>query len=152
MAIKITDKLLTSLLHALQKFEDRLEPHLAINEKSGSMSKHSDEGPWPWPVGYPDEEKSPSVAETAREEGIRFIHFQNENHPCTIAYKQVQKRGNLADVAVAYLHPNDQFNKKIGVSIAADRLMNGQSVRMPILNKDKYITHLNFARAFADFS
>lgn len=150
---KLTDTILTSLLHTLQKFEDRLEPHISDNKQGGSMKEYlNDDSPWPWPVGYPDKEKASSLAETAREQGIRFIHFQNEQHPCTVAYKQVQKRGNLADVAVAYLHPKDQFNKKIGVALAADRLLNGHSVRLPILSKDKFTTHLNFSRAFAEFN
>ena len=55
----------------------------------------------------------------------------------------------MLDLAVAYVHPKDQFNKKIGAMTAASRFLSGNYVTMPLRDKDNYVTYNNIVDAFA---
>jgi hypothetical protein len=65
---------------------------------------------------------------------LRFLHVQRDmsRTPMTIAY-QKSKRGKANDciikVAVAYLHPNDCYNKRIGRRVAASKFDSGHYIQ-----------------------
>lgn len=139
----ITDKTLNSILKAIEKF--KTESYLN-NFNSVTTTWKDEDASWPWPTGYPE---SKSITQTATEQGIKFIHVQHLERRCTIAYRPVKHNGNMLDIAVAYVHPKDQFNKKIGAMTAASRFMSGRYVTMPLRNKDNYVTYNNIVDAFA---
>jgi hypothetical protein len=72
---------------------------------------------------------------------IRVVHIFDKDWSyggCTVAYKPKlhdadgYPTGEYADVAVAYCHPNDRYNRKYGEARAVLNLIKNKSVSMPI--------------------
>lgn len=114
---------------------------------------------WPWPTGpytnwpFPLQrllEKTDSITEQANREGIRFMHLQGDNVSCTVAYRPLSKNSNshVLELAVTYKHKNDQYNRKLGAELAAQRFLNGNTIIMPIRGRDSVETMRNISSIF----
>lgn len=114
---------------------------------------------WPWPTSM-EEQVTTAFTAKAVDMGVKFIHFKPTDyakHPCTIAYRPIIncKRGNgkMVEVAVTYLHPGEQYNKKRGAEIASERFLNGMTVTLPFYDsKDKWRFIHRMSTAFANNS
>lgn len=62
----------------------------------------------------------------------------------TIVYRKTEnfKNTRMVEVSIAYCNPSDSFNKKLGLSIALQRWVDGQTVVVPArLGSDTNITY-----------
>ncbi len=139
--MKLNNKTLNSILKAIDRF--KTEKYL---QDFNDEVFNTDVDAWPWPRKDPG---AKSVTQLATEQGVKFIHVQYLQRRCTIAYRPVKHNGTMLDLAVAYVHPKDQFNKKIGAMTAASRFLSGNYVTMPLRDKDNYVTYNNIVDAFA---
>ena len=107
---------------------------------------------WPFPKGAVTEISEPNepVTLTATKERIKFVHFDYGDTVCTVAYRPCNfKKGlKMLEIAVAYKHPKDQYNKKIGARTAAQRFLDGRTVCMPLRGKSNEETYWNLYHAF----
>lgn len=90
----------------------------------------------------------------ATKERVKFVHFDNNNGTvCTVAYRPCNFTPGLKmlEVAVSYKHPKDQYSRKIGARVAAERFLNGRTVCMPLRGKNNDETYWNLYHAFASF-
>jgi hypothetical protein len=108
-----------------------------------------------WP--FPTRAKVTGIAEptqpitlTATQEGIKFVHFDEGDVVCTVAYRPCNpKKGlKMLEVAVSYKHPKDQFNRKIGARTAAERFLDGRTICVPLRGKTNFNTYWNLYHAF----
>lgn len=85
-----------------------------------------------------------TVKEIIEENHIRVVHLFDKYHPYggrTIAYRPVKydntgyPTGKYAYVAVAYCHPSERYDRKLGQMLAVEMLMEGQCILMPIYIK-----------------
>lgn len=69
---------------------------------------------------------------------VYFFDKDNAYGGVTVAYKPVlydtngNPTGNFAYVAVAYCHPRERFDRKVGKELALQDLQDGVCIRMPI--------------------
>lgn len=113
---------------------------------------------WPWPTSlifpFPmiKPEQQETIGEMANKQGIRFLHLQGKEVSCTVAYRPVVKypKSKMLEISVAYKHPKDQFNKKIGCNLAAERFLNKETITLPIRGKNNAETLQNIAEIFLD--
>lgn len=78
-----------------------------------------------------------SIASIVRREmNATFIHLPAEKHKggATVCYTRDVDHDNclMYNVSVAYCAEVDEYSRKIGASIAADRMYNGESIRMRV--------------------
>jgi hypothetical protein len=95
-------------------------------------------------------EATEPVTLTATKERIKFIHFNEDDVVCTVAYRPCNftKGLKMLEVAVSYKHPKDQYNKKIGARNAAQRFLEGRTVCVPLRGKTNDETYWNLYHAF----
>jgi hypothetical protein len=91
---------------------------------------------WPFPVN-PVPIKTMTYLDDMLDHDIRICHGYNpENNRggVTIAYRKCSDWRNtkMVEVSVAYCSSKDSFNKKIGVQLAVDRFMNGNTIMVPV--------------------
>ena len=93
-----------------------------------------------------------TITEEATRYGVRFMHFMYTDAPCTVAYRPASSNKNckMLEIAVAYKHPNDQYCKKTGASIAAERMLAGNSIFMPLRGRDNYDTMYQLNQVFGN--
>lgn len=109
---------------------------------------------WPFPMFKPTEEYSKLTPRTSTTEansiGVRFMHLQGDTVSCTVAYRPLVKHKNstMLEVAVAYKHKKDQYCRKIGAELAADRFLEGNTITMPIRGSNNTETMRNIAKIF----
>lgn len=106
---------------------------------------------WPFPedeflVTQPQQE---ITGETAREHGIQITHirpdqlmegYEDWHFPgATIAYRPTTEFNNcrMVEVAVAYCSPHDTFSKKQGTSLATQKFLSGETIKVPARNPSK---------------
>lgn len=72
---------------------------------------------------------------------IRVVYFFDKQHPkggVTVAYRPTLRdsknnpQGIFGEVAVAYCHPKEAFNRKAGKQLATQNLLSGNSIKLPI--------------------
>jgi hypothetical protein len=114
---------------------------------------------WPFPVSKPDPKPELidiigdySTTEDATAVGVRFAHLFEPGRKggCTVAYRPVSfaKNSKMLEIALAYTHPRDQYVRKTGAELAAQRWLDGQTVTMPLRGRDNHETQYNLWRAF----
>lgn len=116
---------------------------------------------WPFPTSKPDKVpdnfpllkvKSTLIDRMIEDFGIRFIHLHVHGRKggCTVAYAPTVNTKNckMLEIAVAYVHPNDTFCKKIGIEIAAERWADGSTIVMPLRGKNVHQTNYNLWHTF----
>lgn len=89
-----------------------------------------------------------TITQQAVEEGVKFFHQMDGENRYTIAYRPVSQRGKMLELAVAYTHPNDQYCKRTGARLAAERFLEGKTVMMPIRSKSTLRTYYKLATLF----
>jgi len=106
-------------------------------------------GLWPFPTQKPTQQTT-TITEQANRAGIRFMHLQGLTAACTVAYRPLSKNSNshVLELAVTYKHKNDQYNRKTGAELAAQRFLNGNTIIMPIRGRDSKETMANITRVF----
>ena len=118
---------------------------------------------WPFPTSKPDDNGTrlnldsltvtiKTATQEANDLGVRFAHLfvAGKKGGCTVAYAPTSDyRGSkMLDIAVAYTHPNDQYTRKVGAELAAERWLAGQAIQMPLRGRDNHQTQYNLWRAF----
>ena len=94
---------------------------------------------WPFPTN-PIPMKTHSYLDDMMDHDIRICHGYNPSDNrggVTIAYRKCSDWRNtkMVEVSVAYCSSKDSFNKKIGVELAVDRFMNGNTIMVPARDK-----------------
>jgi len=93
---------------------------------------------WPFPTKtQPYAMKTNTVQDDMSDFDIRICHGYNRHDNrggVTIAYRKCSNWRNtrMVEVALAYCSPKDSFNKKIGVELAVERFVNGNTVMVPV--------------------
>lgn len=109
---------------------------------------------WPFPMSNPDGDAGEPLSATQRAAkfGVRFAHLTDEygSHVCTVAYRPTTSNKNcrMMEVSVAYKHPKDTYVRKAGAELAAQRMLNGESVVMPLKAREHWVTMSNLQRTF----
>lgn len=116
---------------------------------------------WPFPKSMPDKVPqnfpqlpvSRNIADSIAEDfGVRFIHLYRPGRRggCTLAYAPTVNTKNCKtlEIAVAYVHPKDNYCKKTGVRLAAERWLEGATVIMPLRGKNVHETNHNLWHTF----
>lgn len=88
------------------------------------------------------------LTQQATEEGIKFFHQMHGDARYTVAYRPITENGKMLEIAVAYTHPRDQYCKRTGARLAAERFLEGKTVVMPIRDKNPYKTYYKLATLF----
>lgn len=88
------------------------------------------------------------ITQQATEMGIKFYHQMWGHTRYTVAYRPVSERGRMLEIALAYTHPKDQYCKRTGARLAAERFMDGKTVVMPLRGGSPEITYHNLASLF----
>jgi hypothetical protein len=104
---------------------------------------------WRFPVIRPQEG---GYAEYANSIGVRFMHLRGWKTSCTVAYRPLQNdpHSQVLEIAVTYKHSKDQYNRKVGSTIAAKRFLEGNTITMPIRGKTNHETLLNIRQVFLE--
>lgn len=94
---------------------------------------------WPFPIN-PKPMKTHSYLDDMEDHDIRICHGYDpyvNRGGVTIAYRKCSSWRNtkMVEVSVAYCSGKDSFNKKIGVQLAVDRFMNGNTIMVPARDK-----------------
>lgn len=94
---------------------------------------------WPFPIN-PVPIKTMTYLNDMEDYDIRICHGYNPEDNrggVTIAYRKCSDWRNtkMVEVSVAYCSSKDSFNKKIGVQLAVDRFMNGNTIMVPVRDK-----------------
>jgi hypothetical protein len=92
---------------------------------------------WPFPTPTHDMIQYNTVHDDMEALDIRICHGYNRHDNrggVTIAYRKCSNWRNtrMVEVSLAYCSPKDSFNKKIGVQLAVDRFVNGNTVMVPV--------------------
>lgn len=92
---------------------------------------------WPFTIPQPEMIDYNKVHDDMEALNIRVCHGYNRRDNrggVTIAYRKCSNWRNtrMVEVALAYCSPKDSFNKKIGVQLAVDRFINGNTVMVPV--------------------
>jgi len=97
-----------------------------------------------------NEDHIPTVTERASKLGVRFLHFNEDDVCCTIAYRphNMDRMGKFLEVAVAYKHPNDQYSKKEGAKVAAERFLYENTLVVPFRGETYQETVMRLYNAF----
>lgn len=91
---------------------------------------------WPFPVN-PIPIKKMTYLDDMADHDIRICHGydpEDNRGGVTIAYRKCSgwRNTKMVEVSVAYCSNKDSFNKKIGVQLAVDRFMNGNTIMVPV--------------------
>lgn len=94
---------------------------------------------WPFPT-YAKPIKQMTYLDDMLDHDIRVCHGydpQDNRGGVTIAYRKCSDWRNtkMVEVSLAYCSSKDSFNKKIGVQLAVDRFMNGNTVMVPVRDR-----------------
>ena len=94
---------------------------------------------WPFPVN-PTPIKKMTYLDDMLDHDIRICHGydpQDNRGGVTIAYRKCSDWRNtkMVEVSLAYCSSKDSFNKKVGVQLAVDRFMNGNTVMVPVRDR-----------------
>lgn len=89
---------------------------------------------WPFPVNPTPVN---TVQDDMKDHDIRICHGydpEDNRGGVTIAYRKCSgwRNTKMVEVSLAYCSNKDSFNKKIGVQLAVDRFMNGNTVMVPV--------------------
>jgi len=112
---------------------------------------------WPFPTSKPDQVVYTHDPRTvpqmvAEDYGVRFVHLHLPGRPggCTVAYAPTvfTKNCKMLEIAVAYTHPRDNYSKKVGIQLATDRWLSGNTVVMPLRGKNVHETTNNLWNTF----
>lgn len=110
-----------------------------------------------WP--FPDEENTVTVKMEKvidhQSHGIKITHvfeeWNNRSGGVCIAWRKSQpnfRRGKMVEVALAYCHPGEAYNRKQGVKIAVDRFLAGNTVVVPCGDSNSSNTEYNLIKMF----
>lgn len=134
----------------------------------------TDQAPWPFPKSRPETvaEEFPSLDDllddlpditptytvSALQEAletykVRMIHMHvpGTRGGCTVVYRPTNPNSpgcKTLEIAVAYTHPKDSYNKKMGAEIAASRWLGGNTVVIPARGKSVHETIHNLWNIF----
>jgi hypothetical protein len=94
---------------------------------------------WPFPTYRPEMIQYNTVHDDMRALDVRVCHGYDPLHNrggVTIAYRKCANWRNtkMVEVALAYCSPKDSFSKKIGLQLAVERFVSGQTVMVPVRN------------------
>lgn len=94
---------------------------------------------WPFPIN-PVPIKTMTYLDDMMDHDIRICHGYNPEDNrggVTVAYRKCSDWRNtkMVEVSVAYCSSKDSFNKKIGVQLAVERFMNGNTIMVPARDK-----------------
>lgn len=94
---------------------------------------------WPFPAD-PKPMQTNTIQDDMMDFNIRVCHGydpQNNRGGVTIAYRKCSewKNSKMVEVSLAYCSGKDSFNKKIGVQLAVERFLNGNTVMVPVRDR-----------------
>lgn len=111
-----------------------------------------------WP--FPDETEDTITVKMEKvtdhqSHGIKITHvfeeWNNRSGGVCIAWRKSQpnfRRGKMVEVALAYCHPGEAYNRKQGVKIAVDRFLAGNTVVVPCGDSNSSNTEYNLIKMF----
>lgn len=110
-----------------------------------------------WP--FPDEADTVTVkmekVTDYKEHGIKITHvfteWDNREGGVCIAWRKTQphfRQGKMVEVALAYCHPGEAYNRKQGVKIAVDRFLAGNTVTVPCGGPNNSLTEQKLIQMF----
>ena len=89
-------------------------------------------------IKHANEQRRLELLEEAKDVGVSIVHIFDEDHPfggLTVAFRKcnsVSKNAVMADVALAYCSPHDNFSRKIGTAHALEKWFDGYTIQMPL--------------------
>lgn len=94
---------------------------------------------WPFPID-PKPMQTNTTHEDMMDHDIRVCHGydpQDNRGGVTIAYRKCSgwRNTKMVEVSLAYCSSKDSFSKKIGVQLAVDRFMNGNTIMVPVRDR-----------------
>lgn len=94
---------------------------------------------WPFPIN-PVPVKTMNYLDDMADHNIRVCHGYDPHDNrggVTIAYRKCGgwRNTKMVEVSLAYCSSKDSFNKKVGVQLAVDRFMNGNTVVVPVRDR-----------------
>lgn len=90
------------------------------------------------------------ITQQATEAGIKFFHQMYGKNRYTVAYRPVTENGKMLEIALAHVHPKDQYSKRTGARLAAERFLDGKTVIMPLHNKNTCNFYYKLATIFGN--
>lgn len=108
---------------------------------------------WPFPL-FREPSITETIEDTLQTHEINLAHIFDPHRNkggVTIAWRvcEDKKNSKMVEVAVAYCHPQDHYNRKAGAALAVDRFLAGCTVVVPArTTKDRRTVVANLRRMF----